>query len=33
MYGPVCIAYKNSKILVSTTKNELILYDLKKWKK
>lgn len=27
------IAVKNSKILVSNSKNQLILYDLKKWKK
>lgn len=27
------VSLKNSKILVSNSKNELVLYDLKKWKK
>ena len=27
------VALKNSKVLVSTSKNELVFYDLRKWKK
>lgn len=27
------VTLKNSKVLVSTSKNELVLYDLRKWKK
>jgi hypothetical protein len=33
LYMVVAVVVKNSKILVSTTRNELVLYDLRKWKK
>lgn len=33
MHAVTSICMKNSKILLTNTKNQLILYDLKKWKK
>lgn len=33
MHTVTAVCMKNSKILTANTKNELVLYDLKKWKK
>lgn len=33
IHSVTALCIKNSKILIANTKNELILYDLKKWKK
>lgn len=33
MHTVTAISVKNSKVLFANTKNELMLYDLKKWKK
>ena len=33
MYSVIAVSVKQGRVLYSTTKNELIMYDLKKWKK